>query len=62
MGGSRKSRNQGIPRLMKSQPMRMSVIYMYYLNTRCPLGHHYNGPIATGALRQPFMGMLKRVS
>ena len=41
---------QDIRRLIKSQQMRMSVIYMYYLNTKCSPGHHHNGFMATGAL------------
>ena len=42
--------DQDIRRVIKSQQMRMSVIYMYYLNTKCSPGHHHNGFMATGAL------------
>ena len=42
--------DQDIRRVIKSQQMRMSVIYMYYRNTKCSPGHHHNGFMATGAL------------
>ena len=35
-------------KLQNRKTGRTGVIYMYYLNTTCPLSHHYNGFMATG--------------
>ena len=37
-------------RLLHSQQVWMSVIYMYYLNTKCAPDHHHNGSMAISAL------------
>lgn len=41
--------SQGTHRVLKSQEIRMSVIYLHYHHITCTLGHHHNGFMATGA-------------
>ena len=43
-------RAQETHRVIKSQQISMSVIYMPFLNTTCPPGCHYNGFMAGDAL------------